>query len=378
MKKIIDVYIFREIALPFMIVLFILTFVLLMGKILQLMDLMINKGVNVLHVALFVFYILPALLLFTIPISLLVSTMMSLGRMASDNEITALKASGVSLLRLAAPIFVFGFIAFIFCLFLSYYLVPAGNHAAKNLMFNVARQKANIGIKEKVFNDDFHGLLIYADYVPTRGSYMERVFICDSRLSNVTSTIVSQRAYVITDKETLAVILRLRDGSVHSLEKASKRYRRIDFSIYDVKLELSSPEAAEKKDRKKTTSEMSVSELKKKLQSGGLNERERRELEIEIYKKLSIPTSCLIFAFIAVPLGIKKHRTGRSRGFVMGLLIVLAYYLLRLGGEALAETGRIITILGVWIPNIVFGVISIYLFVQAVGEKGMISYFKQK
>lgn len=376
MGRIIDVYIFREVVVPFAVVLFILTFVLLMGKILQLMDLMINKGVDIIHVALLVIYILPALLLFTIPISLLVSIMMSLGRMASDNEITALKAAGISLPRMAMPIFFFGFIAFILCLFGSLYLVPAGNHAAKNLMFNLARQKASIGIKEKVFNDDFQGLLIYADFVPPTGSHMEKVFICDSRLSDVPSTIVAKRAHIITDKEDLTVILRLLDGSVHLLEKNSKKYRRMEFSVYDVKLELSPPESGEK--RKKTTSEMSMAELKKKLHSGGLRDQERRELEIEIYKKLSIPTSCLVFAIIAVPLGIKKHRAGRSRGFVMGLLVVLAYYLIRLGGEALAETGRIPTILGVWIPNVVFGIFSIYLFTQAAGDKGIISCFQQK
>lgn len=97
MNKIINRYIFGEIALPFIIILFVLTFVLLMGKILQIMDLMVNKGIRVLDIGhLIVLIILPNFMLFTIPIALLVSILIAMGRLSADNEITVLKASGVS------------------------------------------------------------------------------------------------------------------------------------------------------------------------------------------------------------------------------------------------------------------------------------------
>lgn len=104
MRRLINRYIFREIAVPFGMILFVLTFVLLMGKILQLMDLMINKGVAVADIALLMLYLIPSFLAFTIPISLLIAILIGLGRLSGDNEWTIMKMSGVSLYQLSVPV----------------------------------------------------------------------------------------------------------------------------------------------------------------------------------------------------------------------------------------------------------------------------------
>ena len=148
MNKIINRYIFREIALPFIIILFVLTFVLLMGKILQIMDLMINKGIRVLDIAHLIALIMPNFLLFTIPIALLVSILIAMGRLSADNEITVLKASGVSLLQLSYPVAVASLMAFACAMVIGYFLVPQSNFASKRLLFELASQNAGIGIKE--------------------------------------------------------------------------------------------------------------------------------------------------------------------------------------------------------------------------------------
>jgi lipopolysaccharide export system permease protein len=368
MRKIIDRYILKEIALPFFMILFILTFVLLMGKILQLMDLMVNKGVRFLDIAQLILFLMPSFLLFTIPISLLVGIMMALGRLSQDNEVTILKASGVSLFQLARPILLASVVAFGVTALTSYILVPQGNFATKMLLYNVAHQKASLGIKEKVFNDDFKGILLYADKVPVSGDFMEGILISDQRLGTEPNTIIARKAYLVSDMQTLSVTLRLENGSTHTVDKGLKNYRKMDFSLYDVKLDIGSSMTDEKA-RRKVSTEMSVSELKQQMKSGKLKDADLRELAIELHKKMSIPTSCFVFAILAIPLGIRKHRAAKSRGFTLGLITVLAYYLLRLSGEALVETGRMDVIIGTWLPNILFGAVGAYLFVMAVKEK---------
>jgi lipopolysaccharide export system permease protein len=368
MRKIINRYILKEIALPFFMILFILTFVLLMGKILQLMDMMVNKGVRFIDIAQLIIFLMPSFLLFTIPISLLVGIMMALGRLSADNEITVLKASGVSLMQLAQPIIFASVLAFIITLLTSYILVPQGNYATKMLLFNVARQKASLGIKEKIFNDDFKGILLYADKIPVNGESMEGVLISDQRLGETPSTIIAQKAYLISDLGSLSITLRLENGSTHTVDKELKNYRKMDFSFYDVKLDLSSSIVDASKTDKAST-EMTRSELIERMKSGQLKEADRRELAIELHKKLAIPASCLVFAILAIPLGIRKHRSAKSLGFTLGLITVLAYYLLRLSGEALVETGRIPVMVGTWIPVVVFGIAGIYLFTMAAKEK---------
>jgi len=234
-------------------------------------------------------------------------------------------------------------------------------------LYSVARQKASAGIKEKVFNDDFKGILLYADKIPVSGDYMEGILISDQRLGEEPNTIIARKAYLVSDLQSFSVTLRLEDGSTHTVDRELKNYRKMDFAVYDVKLDLGSA-AADEKAKTKVSTEMTTTEILRHLKDQRLKDADRRELAIELNKKMSIPASCLVFAILAIPLGIRKHRSAKSRGFVLGLCTVLAYYLLRLGGEALVEAGRIPVMIGTWAPNLLFGVTGVYLFIMAARE----------
>ena len=368
MKKIIDRYILKEIAFPFFMILFILTFVLLMGKILQLMDLMVNKGIRLTDIALLIFYLMPSFLLFTIPISLFVAIMIGLGRLSSDNELLVMKAAGMSLQQIARPIIIAVTACFLLTALTSYYLAPYGNYAVKSLLFNIARKKASVAIKEKVFNDEFSGILLYADRVPVSGEHMEGVLISDTRNTGEQSTIIAARAYLIADPNAMTVTLRLENGATHSVDRSLNSYRRMDFARYDIKLDLGAAISAEA-GKTKSSTEMTIGEMMQRMGDKKLRETDLRELAIEINKKFSIPVSTLVFGILGIPLGIRKHRTAKYWGFTIGLAVVLAYYLLRLGGEALAETGQLTPFIGTWTPNIILGVAGGWLFLRAAAEK---------
>jgi len=368
MKKIIDRYILKEIAFPFFMILFILTFVLLMGKILQLMDLMVNKGIRLTDIALLIFYLMPSFLLFTIPISLFVAIMIGLGRLSSDNELLVMKAAGMSLQQIARPIIIAVTACFLLTALTSYYLAPYGNYAVKSLLFDIARKKASVAIKEKVFNDEFSGILLYADRVPVSGEHMEGVLISDTRNTGEQSTIIAARAYLIADPNAMTVTLRLENGATHSVDRSLNSYRRMDFARYDIKLDLGAAMSAEA-GKTKSSTEMTIGEMMQRMGDKKLRETDLRELAIEINKKFSIPVSTLVFGILGIPLGIRKHRTAKYWGFSIGLAVVVTYYLLRLGGEALAETGQLTPFIGTWTPNIILGVAGGWLFLRAAAEK---------
>jgi len=361
MRKIIDRYIFKEIAFPFVIILFVLTFVLLMGKILQIMDLFINKDVSFFSIAKIFIFLLPSFMLFTIPIALLISILIAIGRLSSDNEITALKTSGISLMQMYYPVAIASLITFIFTIIISYFIVPQSNFATKRLLFNVLQQNASIGIKEKVFNDDFKGFLIYAEKISANKNYMEGVVVSDKRIIGEQNTIFAKKAFLVSDPESMIVKLKLEDGSIHTVSSNLKNYRKIDFKSYDIKLDLSAA-LANFDESAKSSKDMTLSELLKEMKKPGINEKENRELAVEVHKKFSIPLSCIFFGIIALPLGIRSHRSVKSRGFAVGLIVVIFYYLLRIGGEALAEIGYLSIAIGVWTPNILFALIGICLF----------------
>ncbi|MDO9229297.1 MAG: LPS export ABC transporter permease LptF [Syntrophales bacterium] len=377
MRRLIHRYVLREIAFPFCMILLVLTFVLLMGKILQVMDLMINKGIGFADIARLMLYLLPSFLMFTIPISLLIAILIGLGRLSGDNEWTVMKMSGVSLYQLSFPVACATLVAFLMTLATTVFLVPYGNLASKALLMDMARQKASIGIREKVFIDDFQGILLYAERIPAHGDFLEGVLISDSRISREPSTIIARRAYLVSNPDTMVITLRLEDGSTHSVDAGLNRYRKMDFRFYDVRLDLASALSAEKKNGTKSSTEMSLSELTTTLGNRGLKEEALRELAIELNKKLTVPFSCLVFALIGMPLGIRAHRSVRARGFTLGLFLVLAYYLLRLSGEALIETGRLSPILGTWIPNGIFATAGTILYFFSAREVSFRQLFRR-
>jgi len=383
MLKIIDRYILKEIAYPYFLILFVLTFVLLMGKIIQLMDLMVNKGVSFIDISKLFLLLTPSFLILTIPISLLISILIGLGRLSGDNELTILKASGMSLYKLLGPVAIASLIAFIITAVTSLFLVPQSKYATKHLLFNVAKKKASIGIKEKVFNDDFKGILLYAESIPVHGDYMKGVIISDTRMSNEPSTIIAEKAFLVSDPSLMTVTLRLENGSTHTVDKRLKNYRKMDFSSYDVNLDIESSIAAAKKVSSKSSTEMTVWELSQELKTAGLEDAAFREMAIEFYKTITTPLSCIVFGILAIPLSIRAHRAVRSRGFTLGLIIVFIYYIMRLGGEALVETGRLSPLVGTWSPNIIFSIVGFYFLIRAANDRPIrieipiVAYFKR-
>lgn len=367
--KIIDRYILREMSFPFFASLGVMTFVLLLGKILQLMDLMVNKGINASDIAKLILFLMPYFLLFTIPIALLLAVLIGLGKLASDNEITAIKAAGISLYRLFFPVAIASFAAFLVALSLSLFFVPYSNYATKELLFSVVRQNASAGIKEKVFNDNFRGLLLYANHIPAHGDFMEGVLIYDNRIGREPSTIFADKAYLISDSETKLVSLRLEKGGNHTFDPKSKSYRKMDFRSYDISLDLESSLAEQKREAAKDSTEMTLGELIDKIGASKGDNAAVRELMTELNKKFTLPLTCIIFGLLGLPIGSKVRKTARVRGLTTGIMIVFFYYILQLGGTALAETGKIPPWLGSWFPNILFVAVGIYLLIRAAQEK---------
>ena len=332
MFKIINRYILKEIGYPFIMTLFVFTFVLLIGKILQIMELMINKGISFFDISKLILFILPSFLTFTIPISFLIAILIGLGRLSSDSEITVLRASGFSLYQIMYPIAMASVIVCIVTAVIGVF-APFSNQATKNLLFYIVKQKASIGIREKVFNDDFNGLVLYADSIPPHGDYMDGVLISDKRLTNEPATILAKRGYLVSNPQSMTVTLRLIDGSIHGVDAGFQKYKKTDFSSYDVNLDLKSTVTGGENKVKKGSIDMTIGELAANIKRQDFKPEEVRDMIIELHKKASIPLSCLVFAILAIPFGIVSKRSGKSRGFTVGLLIVVAYYTLQMAGK---------------------------------------------
>src|SRR4030067_1115350 len=366
MKKTTYFYVLKETLPIFFIGLLTFTIILLMDKILKLIELIVNRGVSFSKISMLLLFISPSFLIFTIPMAVLLGTLLSFGRLSGDSEITAFKASGVSLYQLFLPISILSVIAYLFTSFLVFYGLPWGNRGFMATIYLIAQSKADIEIKERVFNDVFDGLVVYVDKVPIQGKRIEGVLIYDERDKEKVNTIFAKEGFLNSDPKSHEVVLRLLDGDIHRFETKTKVYQRMKFDTYDLKLELGKTFAALGKKLKEH--EMSIDEIKEKIKKMKIKGEDTTGQEVELHKRYAIPFACIVSGLIGVPLGIQPRRSARSYGFTLGIFILMTYYISLTASEILAIKKTIPAFLAGWAPNFLFCGLGVYLLVKTAKE----------
>jgi len=366
--KILDRYVLREMTSTFLVGIGAFTIVLLLDKIIRFTELIVIKGVEIWVALRLFFFLLPSFLTLTIPMATLLATLTTFGRMASDKEITAMKTSGISIYRLLFPPLLFASAAFILNLFLSVYVMPWGYHGFKNLLFQIARSHASVGLREGVFNSDFGDFILYVRNIKREGRLLEGILLSDSRTKESLKVVVARKGELVHEAEGMKTILRLSNGSVHfTFPKNPALYRELSFDRYELEIDFGRF-SANPLERKKEDREMTFSELLSKIRDKE-KARTHPHYATEFHKKFSIPFASFIFVLTATPVGIHVRRSGRLSGFSLSLALALIYYLLFVLGETLGDRGRISPALAVWIPNLLLGGIGVGLLFLEAKEK---------
>lgn len=357
-------YIFREMLVPFLVSLGVFTFVLLMARITELTDLVINRGVGLDVVGLLLLYNLPYLFVFTVPMATLLGVLLAFLRLSSDNEITVMKASGVSLWQMLPPVAALAIITWLVSWALAMWALPWGNYQFSNLLLSTARSKTELALRERVFMDSFPGLLIQVSRMPGNG-VLENIFIVDERDPQKESTIIAKsgQLFPITDNK---LTLRLFDGSIHNVNKQLNSAQTATFDSYDLSINM--PQSATRNKDNKSEKEMYLKELLAELEKHKPNSPMYNALQMELQKMFALPLGCLIMALIGLPLGIHS-RGGRSWGVAVAAMVFVVYYILLSSAWSFGAIGVYPPVIGVWVPNLVFAVLGVLLFRRELKEK---------
>ena len=366
MKRTSFSYVLKEISQIFLIGLMVFMIILLMDKVFRLIELIITRGASLVFILRLLMYITPSFLVLTVPMALLLGTLLTFGRLSSDNEITAFKASGVSLYQLFRPVLMFSIAASLFTTALVFYGLPWGNRGFMATLYAIAQTKADVQIQERVFNDDFENLVVYVDKVPIEGQKMEGLLIYDEREQGRFNTIFAKEAFLFNDPKSRDLVLKLVKGEIHHTEQKTNTYQKIRFDTYDLKLELSKTIAAI--GRKLKEHEMSIDEIKARILKMRQEGKNPIPLQVELHKRYALPFACVVFGLIGVPLGIQPRRSGRSHGFVFSIMILLGYYVSLSACEMLALRGAIPPFMAGWAPTFLFAALGAYLLVKAAND----------
>ncbi len=344
LRKLLDRYIFSELLSPFGLSLGTLCFVMLTKELLRLVELLVSKGVGLWAVLKVFAHLLPSFLVLTLPIAGIIASITAFGRLSLDKELVAMRAAGLSLLRLTRPVLLFALLVFGLTLWLAQWGQPWSSVNLKKVALNLLRDQLVLALDRGSFNEPIPKMMIYVSdkgAEPSEGG----IFISDERNADDPRIIVARHYQVLIDASTEQVALRLQDGVIHSRPDEADQYQLASFSSYDLKLSLTQSGYASTEDR--PTYDQLVARLN---QSQWRDPQALRRL-MEYYKDLAFPTASLILCILGVPVGIVSKRSGRIGGFAVGVVVIIVYYVLNVTCEFLVTTTMISPFAGAWLPN---------------------------
>ncbi|WP_239077507.1 LPS export ABC transporter permease LptF [Geobacter sp. SVR] len=349
MKRLINLYIIREISVLFLLGITVFTLILLMGRLIKLTDLVISRGVPLADVARMILYLMPSFLVFTIPMAFLLAVLLAFGRLSTDNEITVMKAGGISLVQLMPPVVLCALVTATMALAAGVVGVSWGNTAFKRLSFEVVKQNVTVTIREKVFWDDIPGIVLYTDHYDEEQRLLKGVIIHDGRDKQRPMTIFASDGTITGGDAREDIRLILHHGSIHATGK-EKEYRLVNFGEYA--MTIGAPLGSGGIGRNEL--DMSPRELLRQMDDPAAPRPARLKAAAEFHSRVALPFASLVFAVLAVPLGIQSRRSGKSAGFSLSIGILLAYYILLALLRTLAERGGLPPALALWLPNLLF------------------------
>jgi lipopolysaccharide export system permease protein len=370
-NTIINRYIFKELLPIFSLNLGFFTFVFLMAGLLEITNWIVNYNISLSMILLMILYLIPTFLNFVIPMAVMMSVLLTFLRMSNDNEIIALKSGGQSIYGLLPPVLLFCSLGFVMTFADGVYGQPWGRLSIKEITYKMATSAVDIGLKERTFNDSFDKVMLYVNKIDLKNRMLIDVFIEDRRQPDVMITAVAPRGQIFGDPNRMMYHIRLFDGSIHQTKLEDRSASSIQFKTYDLNLDLR-PAIEAEKGRRKHRKEMYFGELIDYIHSLPQKDSTYYNAVLELHRKFSIPTACFALGLLALPLGIQSRSAKRSFGLMLGFFFFMFYNGLLSFGMIFGETGDVPPYIGMWLPNVVMGVIGLYLLLQTARERSTV------
>ncbi|MBI4471782.1 MAG: LPS export ABC transporter permease LptF [Acidobacteria bacterium] len=354
--KILDRYIFRETFVPFLIALVALTFVAFsLFDIGRLLEVIVRRSATLPEIWAFSIAILPNVLTFTIPMAVLVGILTGFGRMSSDSEAIAFRASGVSMKRLMAPVLVLAVIAWIGNSALTMWVGPEATRRLRELEYQIKMKQVSLELQPRVFNENLQDRVLYVQDISPDGMAWHGIMLADLSKPDDPRVIFAESASLVRDDTDRSFQLTLTNGNMHVVSPLSPN--RYDFSPFGTRtLRIAMP-VEPPPPAKVSGSETPTQTLWNAVQSGTAT----YEDAVEFHRRLALPFACLAFALVGLPLGVSTTRGSKSMGLVLSLVLMLIYYMSFIGGTRIAGNAQFSPFFGAWLPNLAFALLGVVL-----------------
>ena len=361
--KILDKYILKQVVMLFLMGVFVFTTIIFASDTFITLIKQITKyGIPFTYALIIIILNLPSIIVMTIPMGVLLSTVMTLNKLSLSSEITVMRACGIGLNRIAKPIFIFAVIMSILSFGINETIVPVSSRLSKKMAL-VALSQKNIpdGKENFVFKE------------VQENNMLKRLFYVgsckDKTLYNIT-------VLDLAKKGTLQV-LQAREGKTTSegwvFEKAAtytitNNRQVLNTSLFETSVVKFGLDLTKEMNRN-LAKEKNFIQLLKYLSKGkyqsentNITSKDIKIYTIELFDKIALPVTTIVFVLLGVPLAITPPRVRYNRGFLFSILIIFAYYIVRALSISFGETGTLHPFLAAWLPNIVLTIFGIFMY----------------
>ncbi len=433
-------YILMEHLWPFIFAFFTITFLLVIDHVPRIIDHVIDKNISIWIALELVALNLAWMLALSVPMAVLVAVLMAFGRLTSDFEITAIKASGINLMRVMMPLLVAGTLIMAGMIQFNDTILPDLNKKARLLWGDIAAMRPTLVFRSGIFISDIPGWLVLIDKIDHTTSRVEGVRITETENRTKPQIVVAEYGFMHYINDGKSLQFTLYNGEIHKLDtEEPENYRRLVFqkhviNIADASSEFKRTDQEYQTDREKNIEQMQVDVSRAKNTIGPFKEkitttlnqkfkylysdtfvfkgedtvaselafdqvkreamnqyqtiqRSRQQIDaqtklvnkftVEIYKKYSLPAASLAFILIGAPLGMISRKGGMGMAITTSIIMFVIYWAWIIGGEDLADRDIISPFWATWGANVVFGVAGLYLIYKVVSERPLFSFFRQ-
>jgi lipopolysaccharide export system permease protein len=346
-------YLLSEMAAPFWASLAILTGVLFLGQMLQTLTLVFALGIGLADFLRLTLYLLPKLLMFSLPLASMLGVILGFNRLGADNEFLALRAAGVRRQQILIPVTIFALTVTLMAGYSSICLMPKGQVNMKVLLLKLSREKIDRGIKEQAFSQSLGGIVAYVDRIDPATRQWQGIYLYDGRRPESPMTITAKGATLDVDYQNLLLGLHLSDGTIDYLDQQLSRH--IDFQAYTLNLPVPLPNTVQMNGVRPT--EMSQEQLLTAA-TAAAGTPLARSLLVEYHQRLILAVGCLILTLLGLPFAARSRPGARPIAVPIGLLLFLLYYVLFSFAENTAKLGGVSIPLTLWAPNLAFMVLT--------------------
>jgi lipopolysaccharide export system permease protein len=367
LPKLLYSYLATEILAPFFASFVVMNSVFFLITLIPFLNTVLELEINFVDFVRLFLYLFPDMFLYSIPMSAMIGVTIAFTRLSSDAEILAFKASGISLYQFIPPVLFISVLIALLTAYFSVNLISKSKIAMKQLMFQVAKEKIDKGIKEHQFTEALGDLVVYVERIDPETGRWKNVWVSDMRGQVNPIITMAQSGVMEAQIDNMLVTITLEHGSLH--RPAGSKSQIISFDKYIIDIPLQPPTTLDGKDvTRLSTASMTMGQLQEYATSVGRSTPEGREKLVHFHTRIALPFGCLLLSLLGMPLGLQAGPGRKASGIPLALFFFVLYYIIFTLGKVAAQETAMPVLLAMWLPNSIFLIITAYYLKQAANE----------